>query len=148
MHWRWWINFFTASFFLTIYDVVFHCILIVFRFPKHCRKSNHVWRWHFLFIWLLVRATRKPFRVGHHFPIELLNKESKHSSVILAALKGAAYGRQTLQIGSQQCYHRRPEMSCGLFVVSWKFLFATVSRTFSYLLILIQFDVVINYEST
>lgn len=42
---------------------------------------------------------------------------------------------------SMQLQHRRPTIECGIFVIDWKLLFFLLSLCFSYLVIIIQFEV-------
>ena len=47
---------------------------------------------------------------------------------------------KTTQILFLQLYHRRPMISCGLFVVDWYLLFYLLGIGYSYLVIIIQFE--------
>lgn len=42
--------------------------------------------------------------------------------------------------------HQEIELACGLFVINWKFLFAFISSIFSYIIILIQFDIADSFK--
>lgn len=48
---------------------------------------------------------------------------------------------KSVQTLSLQVHHRRPLLSCGLFVVDWYFLFHIIGLIFSFLLIFIQFEI-------
>lgn len=45
-----------------------------------------------------------------------------------------------LRIASLQLHHRKPAVSCSIFEVGWQFLFIMIACTFSYIIILVQFD--------
>ncbi|GAB0089703.1 hypothetical protein DMENIID0001_042900 [Sergentomyia squamirostris] len=47
---------------------------------------------------------------------------------------------EKLKVLSQQLLHRKPEVSCGLFVYDWPYFASTVGAMAMYLCILIQFD--------
>jgi 7tm Chemosensory receptor len=44
------------------------------------------------------------------------------------------------QLIFMQLYHRRPIISCGVFTIDWYFLFHLIGLSFSYLVIIIQFE--------
>lgn len=47
---------------------------------------------------------------------------------------------KALSLFCMQINHKKPEISSGIFIVDWTFLFALISTLFSYLIILIQFE--------
>ncbi|CRL02698.1 CLUMA_CG016090, isoform A [Clunio marinus] len=40
---------------------------------------------------------------------------------------------------SQQIEHRKPTLSCGIFIVNWKFMFSMICGIFNLAIVLIQF---------
>lgn len=47
---------------------------------------------------------------------------------------------RSVQTLTMQMSHRQPQFSCGLFVYDWFFMFVIIGTIFSYLLILLQFE--------
>lgn len=48
---------------------------------------------------------------------------------------------KSIQLLSLQLYHRQPIFSCQMFIIDWNFLFHLIAESFSYLVIIFQFDI-------
>lgn len=73
-----------------------------------------------------------------------IKSEGKKTSILFQKIlitqrrKDNIYGK--VHLATLQLNHRRPLMSCGLFVIDWKLLMTIIGSIFSYLIILMQFE--------
>ena len=74
----------------------------------------------------------------------LLKMEAKRTLTLVHSKNSFSTGNpeilKLLHLAALKIEHNMPMISCGLFIVDWKFLFATISGSLSSVIILIQFD--------
>lgn len=75
------------------------------------------------------------------FASRIKNEGEEIHSKILEIYKPTTKLMKSVQTLSFQLNHRYPQLSCGLFVFDWFFVFVIIGTTFSYLLILLQFEI-------
>lgn len=137
---------FSFNFSITLLEFNFHCILFTFSACNMLLNKPDVGDKTFFFAGLVFIGYALILIVCILVYSSLIKSGGKQTLIIVHALENVSVHSLT-QIASLQLSHRQPEISCGLYTIDWKFLFAILSCVFSYTIILIQFDVADTYKS-
>lgn len=92
------------------------------------------------FIWELFYA---PFVIWTFVFGSLIKKEGRNFIVIVEKLRFHCHDLRVskrIDLILMQCHHRRPLFECGFYVVDWKLLLQAMASCFSYLVVIIQFE--------
>lgn len=81
------------------------------------------------------------FLCSHFIKVEIKKFVSKFQKIKIDSKTIKTNHLSNLQFG-----HQDITLSCGLFDINWKFLFAVISSIFSYIIILVQFDIADSFK--
>lgn len=80
------------------------------------------------------------FLIANWIRTESLRIEDKAQKCLTKKSTSNLKYQKQLEIFHLELSHRRPEISCGFFVIDWKFLFSCMAAAFSYIIIIVQFE--------
>lgn len=134
---------FSITFLLNISECVFHCIYLVFNLYTISAHESTVQEMIFLISGCIYVVPESVFVLFIIIFSSVLKTETNRTFLLLHDSRFSSSDADISKfhrIASLQLDHRKPFITCGLFVIDWVLLFAIVAAIFSFLVILIQFD--------
>jgi 7tm Chemosensory receptor len=139
---------FLVEFLFTLQTIIFHFIIQLYIFFSIFSNVNNLKKIDLIIcfttlVYVLVETVLPfCFFISSCF----INKKVKNSLTAILNMKTSDLKlSQSKEIAALCFEHQRPEISCGIFKIDWKLLFAMITCVFSYLIILVQFDMAGNF---
>lgn len=131
------------NFFMNIVEFGFHNTMTIFSFYNLVTHDS-TFENHVVFVTDMFFLLPEGLYMMSIFECSsLIRKEMNRTSILIhdkTTKSDSPEILRFLQLASLQVDHQMPVISCGLFTFDWKLFFLTISGIFSYVIILIQFD--------
>lgn len=140
---------YSISFLIHISQLIVRCVLLMFDGYMVFFKNNSLAHQFFFYSGIIFSLPEATFTLSIIVQSALLKMEANKSFNLLNGKTLSSYSDdktlKLVHLFGAQISHRNPAISCGLFMIDWKFLFAFISSCLSNLIILFQFDVSGSY---
>jgi 7tm Chemosensory receptor len=139
---------FLIEFLFTLQTIIFHFIIQLYIFfgifsnINNLKKIDLVICFTTLVYVLAEMIVPFCFFVSSYF----INKKVKNSLKLILNMRTSDLKlSKSKQLAALCLKHQKPEISCGIFEIDWKLLFAMITCVFYYLIILVQFEMAGNF---
>lgn len=130
---------------MSVINFVFHCTMQMFSLYKLASNDSSMESKIYCLTACIYFPPELFFMMSTVINSSLLKMEAKRTMTLVHSKNSLSAGNpeilKLLHLTALQIEHNKPVISCGLFIVDWKILFATISGSLSSVIILIQFDI-------
>ena len=134
----------SANLIMSMFEFMFQCTMLMFSFYNMGLNESSIDSKIYCIMSCINLPPQFFFMMSIIINSSLLKMEAKRTLTLVHSKNSFSTGNpeilKLLHLAALKIEHHMPMISCGLFIVDWKFLFAFISGIVSCVVILIQFD--------